>query len=154
MASDEVYTMKRALLLAGFAALLFASGCPDPFIHDPVVIDFQNMPIVQPRGSVQAIPPSQAPAEYYMYNNRFYVVIDEPDYVYKDSWKGFGDQYRTLYKGLDPLPYGVMAYKIAQYNQYEKYRHYRNCGTGDQLKAPSIRRALPSILFRDDEKKE
>lgn len=144
--------MKRTCLLAALAGLLFLAGCPDPFIHDPVVVDVNRMPVVQPRGTVQAIPPSEAPPEYYMHNNRFYVVIDEPDYVYKDEWEGFGPYYRELYDGLDPLPYALTAYRLSGYAQYGRHRPYEGGRSGDQLRAPSLRRMMPPILFREGEK--
>ncbi len=137
-------------------SLLVLAGCPDPFINDPNVVDMDAVPVVHGREQgASAVPDSEAPAEYYMYNNRFYVVIDEPAYVYKHDWKGFGEYYPMLYKGMDPLSYSRTAYRLSKYGQYDRYRHYDAVKSGDQLKAPTLKRALPKILVgEDDEDKE
>lgn len=144
--------MKTISILAMLSALLLVSGCPDPFIHDPNVVDMDAVPVVHQLGQgYSAVPDSEAPAEYYMYNNRFYVVIDEPDYVYKHDWKGFGEYYPMLYKDLDPLPHARAAYRLSKYGQYDRYRHYSGGRAGDQLEVPSLKRALPPILVGDEE---
>lgn len=144
--------MTRVAYLAPLLALLLLAGCPDPFIHDPVVVDVNTMAAVNRAGrGPLPVPPSEAPAEYYRQNARFYIVIDEPDYIYKDSWKGFGDYWPLLYKGLNPLPHAIAAYRISKYDQYKRYRHYYGCNTGDKLRKPTLKRVLPPILYGKEE---
>ena len=145
--------MKRLFMFLPLLALVLLVGCPDPFIHDPAVVSVKHMPVVEQVGAAApAIPLSEAPADYYMYNNRFYIVIDERDTVYKDDWSGLREDVRLAYRGLNPLPDFIAAHRIAGSNQYKRYRHYEDCQTGPRYEKPSWRRALPPILIPGDKK--